>query len=389
MSDSIYLRLHGLEITKDGLTRIVSRDGVSPSGGGRKTDEASAPGLQFATITDEGCNPVKYAFTVVSPDRSVIERIAREANNCPVGAEFNPYNSERLVFVQSAHAAPLKPKRFLEGGQAVNWPSCEVQVVCRNALAYGAPQGIPFSYDVDLPVSTNLQNDGNYPAGLDYLFMSGDYDPVEERYTSEVQLSVGANQVMLCNRMMRDDKFKLVGLGNILHSYETTFTKTYSQQQADLGTGCLDYGSGGSYALHELFLGNDAKILIPFYGPLPIKERPYLEIEWDSLIGTPRVVYAFSQDLSDVTELPVTMVRGLNKVYVPRCEGEDFVALGVKTDGSSAGTLSRVYAEVQRYISEDDIPVVEESDEAVLTISCGEHSYQKLSRLQCIFRSMF
>lgn len=389
MSDQIYLRLHGLEITADGLTRIVSRDGVSPSGGGRKIDENTAAGLDFSTILDEGREPVKYSFTVFSPDRTEIERVAREANNCPVGAEFNPYNSERLMFVQSAHAAPVKPKKFLEGGQAVLWPSCEVQVICRNALSYGAPHGIPFSYDIDLPMSVNLVNSGHYPAGLDYLFMSGDYDPTEDHYTTEVKLTVGTHEVLLINQMLRGDKFKLQGTGDVFHSYETFFTKTYAQQQRDLGPECLDYGSGGSYALHALFLGNNAHILIPFHGPLPVKERPYVEVEWASIIGNPRVVYTFNQDLSDITELPITLNPGLNKIYVPKCEGEDFVALGIQTDGSAAGTLSRLYAKVPRYIAEENLPTIEEGEEAALTISTEEHSYPKLSRLQAIFRSLY
>ncbi len=390
MSDAPYLRLHGLEITDNTpANRVIVRDSLSPSGGGLKTDSNSATGLDYAVITENGREAFKFSFQVWSKDRTLVERVRKEANNAPIGAEFQCFNDDQVLYITKASATPAKPKSYMESGAAVVGYYSDIEVYCRNALFRGPFQGIPYGLNVALPASTSLTNAGNYPATIDYLLMSGAYDAILG-YTDDVDLVIDSEAIRLCDTLLRDDIFKLSDTGDVLHSYETDFPKTYAQTQNDLfGPTYVDYGTGGSIAYQSFTIGNSGKLIMPSKGPLPVKDRPYLEITCSQVIGTPKVSYACVADLSDIEYMDVGLEVGLNEIYVPNLEGEDDVFIGVTTDAYSVVTLTNFYAEVPRYISYGDLPKVEAGDSFSLQIQDGEYSNHLLNVLYLAYKDKF
>jgi hypothetical protein len=383
MTDTPYVRLHGLEITDDTpANRVIVRDSLNISGGGRKVEGNSCPGIEYAAVTENGREMVKFTFQVWSKTRADIERVRMEANNCPVGAEFQPFNSSQILYVSKASASIAKPKAYIDGWGYYS----DIEVYCRDSFFLGEFQGIPYSLDVSLPQTVSLTNNGNYESGLDYLLASGGYDALLG-YTDDFAFAIDDVELRLCDQLLRGDVFRVSSVGDVLHSYETEFPRTYAGMQADLhGSSYVDYGTGGSIAYQSFVMANSAKFMMTFKGPLPVKDRPYLEIECTAVIGSPRVSYAVEADLSDIEDLDVDLEVGVNKIYLPSLEGEDDVYIGVTTNASSSLTLSRIYAQVPRYISSDEMPKISPLDAFVLKISDGESSNHLLDCLYASYR---
>ena len=189
---------------------------------------------------------------------------------------------------------------------------------------------------------------------------------------------------------MGRDSFKLDRYGVVEHTKETIFPENYSTLQAELGGSTfLDYGATGSMAYEALRLANTAKIMLPFYGPLPIREAPYMAVVLTSLVGHPNIEVAYSSDLSDHAAIDFDLKAGLNEIWIPESEGEDFIAFGITTDTNSSCIISSISAKVIRYVATSAIPKVAPAEEFTITISDGQFSNHKLSSMQLVFRDVF
>ena len=379
---SAYCSLHGLV-----LTDVVDIDGVSVSGGGRNIDSLSSSGMSYATVLEAGHDAATYSFEIHSTTRADIERARQEINTAPSGAEFCPFDSDQVAYVQQSYATPAKITKIAGGGQIYY---SEATVVCENELLYGADAGIAFQRNVPLPKTATIANAGYYPSGLDCLTMSGGYDA--PKYTTDAYFSIGSDEVSLCQRLMRGDRFTLDRFGNCLHEYETTFKKTYAEQQIDLlGSTFCDYGTSGSIAEGALVIGASGKILVPFYGPLLCNVPPHLEVDITAIAGAPTVQIAYSSDLSDLEEIDCdTLVVGKNEIDFPLdAVGEAFLAIGIVTGSDASIQISSLDAHVERYCNVNDLPTIEEGESATLTVGDGETSNHLLSFLIATYRDIF
>jgi hypothetical protein len=190
--------------------------------------------------------------------------------------------------------------------------------------------------------------------------------------------------------LMWEDGFQIDRFGNVLHKKYTDFPMVYASLQAALGGSTfVDYGTGGSIAHEAFVMGNNGKLMFPFYGPLPAAGSPYIEVTLASVVGSPEVEVAFASDLSDSEAITYTLKAGVNKIYVPECEGEDFISVGITTGASSSCTISEILAQVPRYISPDEFPIIEMNDTFSYTISDGEFSNHTLEALHFVYRDVF
>jgi hypothetical protein len=139
-----------------------------------------------------------------------------------------------------------------------------------------------------------------------------------------------------------------------------------------------------------LLLDNTARIMFPFYGPLPIREAPYLEVVISRLVGHPDISIAYSSDLSDIATMEnFELKAGLNKIWIPESEGEDFISFGITTDDSSSCTISSIMAKVVRYVATNAIPMVAPDEDFDIIVSDGEFSNKMLSGMQVTYRDVY
>lgn len=377
-----YASIHGTELT--GLMD-VSDGGMSEDGGERDVSSYSGPGRTSAEVRENGFGNVTYSFAVDSFTRSEIEELVAEVKTMPADSEICPREADRTNYVAYGHAT--RPIVLIANG--VNMYHAEIKAVCRDNMLRGPEQGIEFVANPSLPQTVSLTNAGYYDAPLDYLYLSGKYDATLG-LTKELEIQMGDYDLRLCDQLMGRDSFKLDGFGNVEHKKETIFPENYATLQSELGGSTFfDYGANGSMAYEALLLGNTAKIMFPFYGPLPIREAPYLEVVITRLVGYPEVSVAYATDLSDIEALDFDLKVGINKIWIPDSEGEDFIAIGITTDGSSSCTISSIQAKVIRYVATDAIPKVEPDESFTITVSDGEFSNNMLSGLQVTYRDEF
>jgi len=381
MSDTAYVSVHGLV-----LTDLVDIDGVSPAGSGRKVDSASSSGMSYATILDAGWEPETYSFEMHSATRASLERARQELNTAPIGAEFCPFTEDQCAYLEYACAGPAKSVKLASGQQYYS----DAVVICRNGLLYGSESGIAFQRDVPLPKTATITNNGYYTSGLDCLTVSGGYAAPD--YVTDLQFSIDENEVALISHCMRGGRLVLDRWGNCNYSYETHFKKIYTEQQIDLGGSTfLDYGTSGALTTEALTIGANGKMVIPFYGPLPVSGCPHLTIEVDALAGAPDVEIAYSSDLSDLEAIDCDALRlGTNEIDFPEdALGESFVAIGITTGAGANITLSHLKASVDKYVGINDLPVIDPGETATLTVSDGESSSHLLSYCLATYRDIF
>jgi hypothetical protein len=381
MSDIAYVSIHGLVI----YPLVDWDDTPAPSGSGRKIDNFSVSGMDRATIQESGWEPETYTFQIASITRADVERARKEFNTAPPGAEFCPFNEDQVSYIEYAHAAPTK-STIIKDGQIYY---SDVKVVCGNGKLYGTEQGIKYARDVSLPVPATIENTGSHESGLDQILASGGY--VAGVYTGGLGYSIDDEEVLLCAAMMRGDRFVLDRFGNCRHSYETKFPKTYAQHQIDLrGNTFFDYGTGGSLAYQALRLGANAKLMVPFHGPLLLSSVPYMEVDVSDIIGAPAIDIAYASDLSDIAAIDSDpLVVGKNEIYFPNeAIGATFVSVGITTGATDGVTISKFRAQVDRYISKNYIPVIDPDDTATLTIFDEEGSNHLLTYLQATYRDI-
>lgn len=379
-----YVSFHGLE-----LALLVDEEGVGEDGGERQIDDFSGPGRDYAEIREQGMGRTTYSFDAWSDVRADIEALVAEVLTAPIDAEICPREADRCNYVVAASASRPKITPHYMGGIKVNQYHCQVSAVCRNGQLLGDEQGIELVSDPALPQTSSLTNDGYYPAPLDYLYLSGKYDATLG-LSRDLRLQMGDYDIQLCSCLMGRDKFKLDRYGQIIHSKETNFSENYATLQAEMmGDTFCDYGTSGSMAYESFVMGNSASLMFPFFGPLPIREPPYLEVVISHLVGNPIVYKSITSDLSIVDEVEFTLKVGINKVYIPACEGEGFVSFGIMTDTSSSCTIDRIYGEVNRYISPESIPIAETGKTFDITVSDGEFSNHMLSAMQLVYRNVY
>lgn len=379
-----YVSFHGLE-----LADLVDEEGVGEDGGERQIDYFSGPGRDYAEVREQGMGRTTYSFDAYSDVRADIEALVAEVLTAPIDAEICPREADRCNYVVAASASRPKIATHYVDGVKINQYHCQVSVVCRNGQLLGDEQGIDLVSDPALPQISSLTNDGYYPAPLDYLYVSGKYD-VTLGLTRDLRLQMGDYDIALCTCLMGRDKFKLDRYGAILHSKETSFGENYATLQAEMqGEVFCDYGTNGSMEYEEFILGNDGALMFPFCGPLPIREPPYLEVVISRIVGNPTIYKSITSDLSDVDAIEYTLKLGTNKIYLPACEGEGFMAFGIMTDSSSSCTIDRIYAEVTRYIAPESVPIAEVGEAFTVTLSDSESSNHMLSALQLVYRDLF
>ena len=380
-----YVSYHGIELC-DFSASLVDLDGIQESGGERNIDSFSGVGSDYADVFENGRAAVNYSFELHSATRADIEEAVAVLNTGPVDAEFYPRESDRCVY--SAYASAKRPKiRQLAGPSLYYYADAEI--VARNGITYGPEQGIAFQRNVSLPkASATLTNSGYYENTLDFLYASGYYDAAYG-YTTELEATVGDYTLDLCDKMMHGDSFKLDRFGQVVHSYHTDFPSLYSVLQAELGGSTfVDEGdTSGTMAYESWKITNNAKLMFPFYGPLPVQSPPYLEINLPWITGSPEISVAYVTDLSDIEAIDFTPVEGLNKIWIPECEGEDFVSFGLTTGSSASCIIKEVTAEVKRYISPDEMPIIEVDEDFSITVDATGN--EQLSALHATYRDGF
>jgi hypothetical protein len=380
-----YVSYHGIILNYQN-TRLVDIDGVSESGGKRKTDNYSGMGRDFAGVLEAGREPVTYAFDMFSEDRGSIDEAVAVINSGPEDAEFYPREEDRCVY--AAYGSASRPKAEQLAGMDYLYRA-DAEIIARDSKQYGPEQGIPFQRDVPLPKSTGtLTNAGYYDNTIDFLYASGYFDAVKG-LTRNLKLSMNGQNIMLCNQMMAGDCFKLDRFGRVVHSYKTDFPGTLTSLQNEIGSTFIDEGdTAGSMARNAWSITNNARAMLPFYGPLPAQSSPLFEVTLTAITGSPTVNYAFATDLSDIRTLDVNLTLGKNEIYIPNCEGVGFVAFGITTSSSSACTISSLRGVVKRYISPEALPMVNVGDSFTIAVS-DESSNNMLSALHVTYRDSF
>lgn len=382
-----YVSYHGI-ILCDATKSIVDIDGVQESGGGRRVDSYSGIDRDSADVFEEGREATTYSAELHSATRADIEEAVAVINSGPVDAEFYPRESDRCVY--AAYASASRPKTMQVAGPALHYYA-EVEIVARDGKQYGDEQGIAFQRDVSLPkTSAALTNAGYYENTLDFLYASGYYDAALG-YTTGLGITVGDYTLDLCDKMIAGDCFKLDRFGQVVHSYSTDFPSLYSVLQAEIGGSTfVDEGdTAGTMAPASWKVTNNARLMFPFYGPLPVQSPPLLEIDISWLTGAPEISVAYATDLSDIEAIDYTLEEGHNQIWIPECEGEDFVAFGLTTGSGASCTMASAYAEVKRYIAPDEMPVLEVNEDFTISVNDEDGSNHLLSALQAVYRDAY
>lgn len=382
---SNYVSFHGVV-----LTDYVDIEGVTEDGSDIKFDAYSGPDQDKAKLSNQGVDPSIFTFEVHHKTRAAIEEIIAELRTSPEDIEFYPRTDDRCVYASFASASRPKSFPFVDNGTNSIYNYASISVQARNAYAVGAESGISLDYDVTLPQSTTITNAGYYNNTFDYLYMSGGYTSLDG-YTTDLLLTIGDYELILCDKLLWKDKFKVDRFGRVAHSKYTDFPMNYENlQNAFHGSDFIDYGTGGGSLEYQAFhMGNSGKLIYSFYGPLPVLSNPYMEVVISDLVGYPEVELALTSDLSDILPIDFELQNGINKVYIPECDGLGNIFFGITTDENSSLTIESINAEVQRYVAEDELPVVDYGDSVTATISDGEHSNHILEAMHFVYRDLY
>jgi len=382
-----YCAIHGYDFSS-----LIHAEGREPSGGALGVEEIQVAGRNYADVRSKGRAVKKYRIkTIKTKDREAIETFLQEVNTAPEDAEFYPFDAERFGLIASAHA-------YLTSSMALekNLYEAIAEITCREAWLYGADKGIAFANDVALnAVSDLLTNEGQEQAPISYMQASGDY--VSSAYVEDlsVRITPGSStaehdrEMILCDKLLRDDIFE-VGWRKkeVIHSYETDFSKLWSEIALDIHSKT----SGGSITGEVLTLDNSDYMMIPFYGPLPVSGSSgavSLELQVDALAGDGATVwYALETDLSDIIEVDHDdLVVGLNTIYIPDLEGRGHVAIGIKAAASGSVALSNLKGTVKRYVSPAKIPWADPGEEFKIRVE--KTAGTQLSFLEVAFNDRY
>ena len=376
MSATPYVQIFGLDFT----SIMDGEDSMSGSGGGRKVDEYSLPEWKRAYTSDAGRVAKTWSGEVHSATLQDIKDFLQEVNRAPSDSEFYFMDSDLCYYASLASAGFRKPMPYL--GNTANYYQADFEVTCNEPFAFGARQGLLYDDDVGLPsVSAALTNEGTEVNTLDYLAASGSYSPALG-YTDDLKLIVNDYELALCAQLMGHDLFELSRWGEVSHSYQLNFSRPYETLQTDLGGSAFCYG--GTQDADSLTLTNGS-LMFPFAGPLPISESPAPELDVHIESGTWEVYQAFAGDLSDVSLVDVSVSKGHNVISISDCDGQSFVAFGLK----GSGVITDCKATVKRYMAESEMPEIEVDDTFTIEVSDGSYSNHALESLIAVYRDKF
>lgn len=372
-------RIHGLSFVD-----ILDGESINdPSGGDLRLDSYSIDGADYAEIEHLGRREKTYDFAVYSETKTDIQRVISELETAPADCEFCPYEDELITYAKLAHGSIDRPIPHSCGTDYI-WKG-RGEVICRDAHFYDAiEQGMGFRANQALPVSWSGLNSGTLAAKIDYLMLSGDYDNGYQ--TREIDVIFNTHTIRLIDSLIRGDRFVVDRYGNVKHTFKTEMEQIYTKLQTTLGGETyLDYASG-TCAYQSLFINEDGKMLIPFYGPLPVSSDgcPQLKFYVTQKAGSPKVSYATTPGLGDIADAEHVISLGWNTVDIPDVQGEEFVAFGLTTDDGQV-TISYIAATVERYLAE--IPIAEPGEEIDITIQDGEYSSHILKALHMVYRN--
>jgi hypothetical protein len=387
-----YCEIDGLVCT-DVVTSIEPRPGM------RSVGKTKLPGKRYGRIVDQGQDPKSYLVKARFWDEDDMDDWLEAVNDIQPGAEAFLFRNDRCVLVEMAEAHKVEGQVALDPltGAPMNFYRAEATLHCLDSYEYGVDKGIAYATAQTLPQTTALlSNAGKIPAGLDYLHVSGDYDAALG-YTDDLTLSILAadgttilDQILLCGLLMRGDHWRLDRWGRIEHYYQSNL----SQAWADISTDLHGITSGGSISSGVLTLDNGDYFYIPFRGssyPLPATEDCYIELWISALANDVSVVAAFETDRSDAFDVDYNLKVGYNKVYIPDCEGEDFMAIGVLAASGAANTISLTgfRGTVHRYIPYSRLLKIDPGDAFYLKLDDLAGSNKKISVVELAYRDIF
>ena len=380
------------------FTSIVTYSGsVSPSGGDLKVDEYNYPWRNYATAVNSGRKLRKYTVEVASLVRADIETFLNVVNNAQLDDEFCPGDSDRAAYVYMAHAEATKPDLVANPTTGIMcwWYKAKAEITVRGAWLYGPDQGQALVNSMPLWSYSVFTNNGNIPAGIDYCMVSGGYDTdyikslALRTYLYPTALPDPRGDILVCTKMMRNDRLEFNRWGEVRHQYSTNFPMIYAELQKDLqGSGFMNYGTGGSIGLNALHLGNNGKIIMPFWGPLPISLPPYLEVWVTAITGTPIVQSGNASDLSDLAGWSHTLQLGYNKIYAPLNTGMSDVFFGITTGAGDAITISSIKGVVNRYVAPSSMYLPDPGATFAFVVA-GYSGGSLLNQLQYNYRDLF
>lgn len=111
----------------------------------------------------------------------------------------------------------------------------EIEIVCRDSLAWGPDQGLAYPVDTTLPAtSAPITNTGSVQGTIGYLCLVGAY--AHHTWPREIDLVMGDGKIRLVDELCRGDVWKLDRNGQVVHSYQTDFSKTYTETLIDFHT---------------------------------------------------------------------------------------------------------------------------------------------------------
>jgi len=387
-----YCEIDGLVCT-DVVTSIEPRPGM------RSVGKTKLPGKRYGRIVDQGQDPKSYLVKARFWDEDDMDDWLEAVNDIQPGAEAFLFRNDRCVLVELAEAHKVEGQVALDPltGAPMNFYRAEATLHCLDSYEYGTDKGIAYATSQTLPKTTALlSNAGKIPAGLDYLHVSGDYDAALG-YTDDLTLYVLAadgttilDQIELCDMLMRGDHWRLDRWGRIEHYYQSNLAQSWSDIAVDL----LGLTFGGSISSGILTLSNGEAFYVPFYGssyPLPATEDCYIELWVSALANDVSVVAAFETDLSDWFDVDYTLKIGYNKIYIPDCEGNDFVAVGVRTEFGATNTVSLTgfRGTVHRYIPYSRLLKIDPGDAFYLKLDDAAGSNKKISAVELAYRDIF
>lgn len=350
--------IHGYDFTS-----IVYAEGVDPSGGAIGIDEIQVPGRQCADIGIKGRGLRKYKIRARSTDRDEIETFLQEVNNAPVDAEFYPMDAERCGLIASAYATIRSLKMW---GAGKIFYEADAEIVCREAWLNGPAKGIDFTRYPAIPsISPTLTNEGHERSPISYFQASGDLasgnyvEGLTVRITPGTSTEEHDRELVLCDKLLRDDIFEMGWRGEIKHTWTMNTGKTWDEISRDLHRKTF----GGAKSGNILTLSNGDYIMIPFHGPLPItgdSDAAYLEFEATSVGGDVVCCVAQEPSLSDFTFVDhEDLVVGINKIYIPDLAGAEHAAIGIMAKAGGSISLSSLTGSVKRYIAPSKIPAAD------------------------------
>lgn len=385
-----YCEIDGL-ICSDVVTSIEPRPGL------RSVGKTKLSGKRYGRIVDQGQDPKSYLVKARFWDEDDMDDWLEAVNDIQPGAEAFLFRNDRCVLVELAEAHKVEGQVALDPltGAPMNFYRAEATLHCLDSYEYGVDKGIAYATAQTLPQTTALiSNAGKIPAGLDYLHVSGDYD-AGLGYTDDLTLSVLAadgatvlDQIELCDILMRGDHWRIDRWGRIEHYYQSDFAQTWSDIAIDLHSHVL----GGALSGNILTIDNGDYFHMHFYGsgyPLPATEDCYIELWVSALTGESFVLTAFETDESDWFTIDYDLKVGYNKIYIPGCEGKDFVLMGVGTDAGASISLSGFRGTVHRYIPYSRLLKIDPGDAFYLKLDDASGSNKKLSAIELAYRDIF